>query len=179
MLKEALALERSEGKHLTLVLGLGNILLSDDAVGVRVAERLLDEYSFPPEVQVMDGGTLGLDLLAYVQDADRLVVVDALNIRDKPGTVARLVDDEVPAFLAPKISPHQMGLVDLLAASRLSGHFPDELVLWGVQPESLELGLGLSPTVAAQVESLVKHVLDELSRWDLTPTRKANEEEST
>ena len=169
----------SETTHLTLVLGLGNILLSDDAVGVRVAERLLDEYSFPPEVLVMDGGTLGLDLLGYVQDADRLVVVDALNVKAKPGTMARLVDEEVPAFLAPKISAHQMGLVDLLAAARLTGHFPHELVLWGVQPESLEVGLALTPAVAAQVESLAKHVLDELSRWGLTPTRKANEEEST
>jgi hydrogenase maturation protease len=169
----------SETKHLTLVLGLGNILLSDDAVGVRVAERLLEEYSFPPDVLVLDGGTLGLDLLAYVQDADRLVVVDALNVKAKPGTVARLADEEVPAFLAPKISPHQMGLVDLLAASRLSGHFPGELVLWGVQPESLEVGLEMSPTVAAQVDGLVQHVLDELSRWGITPTRIAKEEEPT
>jgi len=161
----------------TLVLGLGNILLSDDGVGVRVAERLIERYHFPPEVQVMDGGTLGLDLLGYVEDADRLVVVDALDVGARPGTLARLVDDEVPAFLAPKISPHQMGLADLLAASRLSGHFPDELVLWGVQPESLDVGLELSPTVAAQVESLVERVLAELNRRGIVPARKAHEEE--
>jgi hydrogenase maturation protease len=163
----------------TLVLGLGNILLSDDGVGVRVAERLIGRYNFPPEVQVMDGGTLGLDLLGYVEDADRLVVVDALNVGARPGTLARLADDEVPAFLAPKISPHQMGLVDLLAASRLLGRFPGELVLWGVQPESLDVGLDLSPTVAAQVETLVERVLAELSRWGIAPARKANEEEPT
>jgi hydrogenase maturation protease len=163
----------------TLVLGLGNILLSDDALGVRVAERLLDEYCFPPGVQVMDGGTLGLDLLGYVEDADRLVVVDGLDLGAEPGTTTRLADGQVPAFLAPKVSCHQMGLVDLLAACRLSGRFPDELVLWGVQPESLEVGLGLSPTVANQVEGLMKHVLDELSQWGITPTRKAHEEEPT
>ena len=160
----------------TLVLGLGNILLSDDGVGVRVVERLLQEYIFPHEVQVMDGGTLGLDLLHYVEDVDRLLVVDALDVKAKPGTLARLADEEVPAFLAPKISPHQMGLVDLLAASRLSGHLPAELVLWGVQPESLEVGLELSPTVAAQVDSLVERVLAELSQWGASPVRNANKE---
>jgi hydrogenase maturation protease len=163
----------------TLVLGLGNILLSDDGVGVRVAERLIERYHFPPEVQVMDGGTLGLDLLGYVEDSDRLVVVDALDVGARPGTLARLVDGEVPAFLAPKISPHQMGLADLLAASRLSGRFPDELVLWGVQPESLDVGLELSPAIAAQVGTLVERVLAELKRWGVAPSRKANEEEPT
>ena len=163
----------------TLVLGLGNILLSDDGAGVRVVERLLKEYHFPPEVQVMDGGTLGLDLLHYVADVDRLLVVDALDLKASPGTLARLADGEVPAFLAPKISPHQMGLVDLLAASRLSGHFPAKLVLWGAQPESLEVGLELSATVAAQVDSLVERVLAELSQWGISPARIANEEEPT
>jgi hydrogenase maturation protease len=72
-----------------------------------------------------------------------------------------------------------MGLADLLAASRLSGRFPDELVLWGVQPESLDVGLELSPAIAAQVESLVERVLAELNRWGIVPARKANEEEPT
>ncbi len=118
----------------TLVLGLGNILLRDEGVGVRVIERLQALYDFPPEVQVLDGGTMALDLLPYVEDSARLLVIDALEMGAAPGTIARLEGNEVPAFLSIKISPHQMGLADILAAARLRDLYPQELVLWGVQP---------------------------------------------
>jgi hydrogenase maturation protease len=161
----------------TLVLGLGNILLGDEGVGVRVVERLQERYEFPQEVQVLDGGTLALDLLPYVEDADRLLVIDALEMGAEPGTTARLEGDEVPAFLSVKISPHQMGLADLLAAARLRDSYPGELVLWGVQPGAMGVGLELSPPVAAQVEVLVDRVLAELSRWGIEPTRRVEYEE--
>jgi hydrogenase maturation protease len=160
----------------TLVLGLGNILLGDEGVGVRVVERLQELYEFPQEVQVLDGGTLALDLLPYVEDADRLLVIDALEMSAEPGTTARLEGDEVPAFLSVKISPHQMGLADLLAAARLRGLYPEELVLWGVQPGVLDVGLKLSPPVAAQVEVLVEKTLAELRQWGIGSTRKLKQE---
>jgi hydrogenase maturation protease len=163
----------------TLVLGLGNILLRDEGVGVRVVEELQGRYDFPDEVVVLDGGTLGLDLLPYVEAADRLLVIDALDLGAKPGTVARLRDEEIPAFLSPKVSPHQMGLVDLLAAAHLSGALPEELVLWGVQPEAMNVGLDLSPTITAQVETLVANVLTELEQWGIVPTRSVRQEKST
>jgi len=153
----------------TLVLGLGNVLLSDEGVGVHVVRLLRERYRFPQEVEILDGGTLGLDLLPYVEDADRLLIVDAVQIDTPPGTVVRLVGDEIPAVLSLKYSPHQMGLSDLLAVARLRGHLPAEIVLWGVQPASLEVGLDLSPAVAAQVESLVQNVLAELQRWGIRP----------
>jgi hydrogenase maturation protease len=156
----------------TLVLGLGNILLCDEGVGVRVVERLQELYEFPQGVQVLDGGTLALDLLPCVEDADRLLVVDALEMGAEPGAIARLEGDEVPAFLGVKISPHQMGLADLLAAARLRNLYPGELVLWGVQPGVMNTGLELSYPVAAQVEVLVDRVLSELSRWGIEPTRR-------
>jgi hydrogenase maturation protease len=160
----------------TLVLGLGNVLLGDEGVGVRVVERLQERYEFPQEVQVLDGGTLALDLLPYVEDADRLLVIDALEMTAKPGTVARLEGDEVPASLSVKISPHQMGLADLLAATRLRGLYPEELVLWGVQPGELKVGLELSPPVAAQVEILLEKALVELRQWGIGFTRKLEQE---
>jgi hydrogenase maturation protease len=162
----------------TLVLGLGNILLGDEGVGVRVVERLQELYHFPPEVQVLDGGTLALDLLPYVEDADRLLVIDALEMGAEPGTVARLEGDQVPAFLSVKISPHQMGLADLLAAARLRNFYPQELVLWGVQPGAMSVGLELSGPVAAQVEVLVDRVLVELSRWGIELIRRVGHEEN-
>jgi hydrogenase maturation protease len=162
----------------TLVLGLGNILLSDEGVGVRVVERLQERYAFPSEVQMLDGGTLGLDLMLYVESADRLLVVDALDTGATPGTVARLEGEEVPAFFSLKISPHQMGLADLLAAARLCDCYPEEVVLWGVQPEVMDVGLELSPAIATQVETLVDKVLAELSRWGIEPTGSVKQEET-
>jgi hydrogenase maturation protease len=160
----------------TLVLGLGNILMRDEGVGVRVVERLREDYEFAPETQVLDGGTLGLDLLPWVEDADRLLVIDAVDMGAEPGSLARLEGEEVPAFLGVKISPHQMGLADLLAAAHLRGHFPQELVLWGVQPMLIDVGLELSPQVAAQVETLMERVLAELGRWEIEWTRKLERE---
>jgi hydrogenase maturation protease len=158
-----------------LVLGLGNILLCDEGVGVRVVERLLERYDFPEDVKVLDGGTLGLDLMPYVEVADRLLVIDALDIGAEPGTIARLEGDQVPAFFSVKISPHQMGLADLLAATRLQGSYPEEVVLWGVQPAIIDVALELSPVVAAQVDALVEKAVAELCRWGIEPISKQQE----
>jgi len=155
-----------------LVLGLGNILLQDEGVGVRVIERLQTDYIFPDDVLVLDGGTLGLDLLAYIEDYSRIVIVDAVKAGKEPGTLVRLVNAEIPAFLGPKVSPHQVGLQDLLALAKLRGHFPDEVILWGVQADIFEPGLELNPPIAAQVEPLCAHVLEELARWGISVERK-------
>jgi hydrogenase maturation protease len=160
----------------TLVLGLGNILLADEGVGVRVIERLQTLYTFPEGTQVMDGGTLALDLLPYVEDTDRLLVVDAVDMRAEPGTVVRIADEEVPTFLSIKVSPHQMGLADILSAARLLGKYPEDLVLLGVQPGVIEATLQLSPPVAAQVDVLADKVLADLSRWGIEPTRRLDHE---
>ena len=157
----------------TLVLGLGNILLADEGVGVRVVERLLEQYDFPEGVRVMDGGTLGLDLLPYLEDASRLLVVDSVQARKPAGTLVRLAGDEIPIFLdVSKVSPHQEGLQDLLAVAALKGYLPDEVVFWGAQIESLGVGLELSPAVAAQVDALAGNVLAELAHWDIKPQPK-------
>lgn len=148
-----------------LVLGLGNILLSDEGLGVRVVQRLQERYRLSPEIQVMDGGTLGLDLLPYLEGVDHLLVIDALEMGEEPGTMARLVGEEVPASLSVKISPHQMGLADLLAAARLQDSYPQEITLLGMQPGSIDTGLDLSPSVEAQVDRLIDEVLMELDSW--------------
>ena len=159
----------------TLVLGLGNILLGDEGVGVRVVERLLEQYEFPEGVRVMDGGTLGLDLLPYVEETSRLLVIDAVQARKPPGTLVRMEGDEVPVFLdASKVSPHQEGLQDLLAVAVLKGYLPEEVVFVGAQIEALGVGLELSEPVAAQVDALGQMVLRELARWGVEPRKKAD-----
>jgi hydrogenase maturation protease len=161
-------LDQSPAK--TLILGVGNLLLSDEGVGLRVVEQLAATYELPEEVQTLDGGTLGLDLLYYLEGAnglpvENLLIVDAVEMGEEPGTLLRLEGDQVPSFLSIKISPHQVGIPDMLFAAKLKDLYPRNVVLWGVQPGTLETGLDLSPAVAAQVDVLVEKVVEELARW--------------
>ncbi len=157
----------TESQAKTLILGVGNLLLSDEGAGLRVVERLVTTYELPKEVQVLDGGTLGLDLLYYLEGVENLLIIDAVEMQKEPGALLRLANDEVPAFLAVKMSPHQVGVPDMLCAAKLKGIYPRNLVLWGVQPATLEVGLELSPPVAAQIDTLVQNAVDELRRWGI------------
>lgn len=148
-----------------LILGIGNFVMSDDAVGVVVVQQLKKNYSFPDNVEIMDGGTLGLDLLPKLEDVTHLIIVDAVETGMKPGACVRLGGQELPIALQTKISPHQMGLKDLLAVSELMGHVPKEMVLIGVQPASIEMEVGLTPAVEAQLETLTCNILTELDSW--------------
>jgi hydrogenase maturation protease len=145
-----------------LVLGIGNILMSDDGVGSMIVSEMSDTIPFPDEVTLLDGGTLGLDLLQHLEGVSKLVVVDAVNIGAVPGTLVRLVGDEVQFALSTKVSPHQIGFKDLLAVADLMGNKPVETVLLGVQPENLEIGIELSPSVAASYKELKEMVLKEV-----------------
>lgn len=154
-----------------LVLGLGNILLQDEGVGVRVVERLLSDYVFPDNVLVLDGGTLGLDLLPYIEDAQYVAIVDAVEMNRAPGSLVRLENGEIPAFVTQKLSPHQLGLQDMMALTKLRGHSPEQVVLWGIQGASFEVSLELTPAIAAQVQVLAENVLQELNRWGVNAVR--------
>jgi hydrogenase maturation protease len=156
----------------TLILGVGNLLMSDEGLGVHVIQQLVRDYQLPEQVQVLDGGTLGMDLLYYLEGAENLLLIDAVETGEAPGTLVRLEDDQVPAFLSIKISPHQLGVPDMLAAAKLKDVYPQRIVLWGVQPELLELGLDLSPTVAAKVEPIIESILAQLQVWGHTLTPK-------
>ena len=150
-----------------LVLGLGNTIMTDDGFGVKVVTTLSSRYHFQGPVQLLDGGTLGLDLLPYLEEIESLLIIDALDMRDEPGKIFRLEGDEVPRAFASKLSVHQMGLQDLLAVAELQGHIPRNLVVWGVQPECIEMSTELTATVAAAVEPVVDKILEELQGWGI------------
>jgi hydrogenase maturation protease len=151
----------------TLVLGVGNLLLSDAGVGIHAIRRLVERPELPEEIRVVDGGTAGLDLLHHLEGISHLIIVDATEGGQPPGTLTRLEGEEVPAHLALKMSPHQIGRPDMLFAARMQDIYPDEVVIWGVQPAATGVGLELSPTVAAQVDVPVDKVIEELARWGL------------
>jgi hydrogenase maturation protease len=159
----------------TLVLGLGNILLGDEGVGVRVVERLLEQYDLPKGVQAMDGGTRGMALLPYLEDASRLLLVNAVQAHKAPGSLLRLSRDEILRFLdEPTVSPYQDNLQNLLTVAMVKGYLPDEVAFWGVQIESPGVGLELSPSVATQVDAVVEKLLEELARWGIQLHRRAH-----
>lgn len=148
-----------------LVLGLGNILLRDEGLGVRLVQRLQARHTFPENVELLDGGTLGLDLLPYLKGVVCLILVDAVDMGTSPGTVVRWQDEDIPASLSVKMSPHQIGLADLLAAASLTGDLPKRVVLWGMQPGVIEPGLELTPEVEAAMPELEAGVLGVLRAW--------------
>jgi hydrogenase maturation protease len=148
--------------------------MSDEGVGVRVVERLATVYDLPEGVQLLDGGTLGLDLLYYLEGIENLLIVDAVETGKKPGTLLRLDGDGVPAFLSAHISPHEIGVPDMLFAAKLKDVYPRNVVLWGVQPALLDIGLELSPAVQAQVDVLVNKIVGQLEQWTYQLKRKGD-----
>ncbi len=154
-----------------LVLGIGNILWADEGFGVRCVEALNAGWEFPPQVELMDGGTQGLYLLPYVQEADCLLVFDAVDYSDPPGTLREVVGDQVPRFMGvKKMSLHQTGFQEVLMAAELTGKLPAELVLIGVQPEELEdYGGSLRDVVKAQMPAALELAFSWLARWGAIP----------
>ncbi len=151
-----------------LVLGIGNILLRDEGVGVVVARRIeaareSGDMAVPPDTRVVDGGTLGLDLLPMIEDADQVVMIDAVDLGQAPGTVSVLRDETVQAALSGHVSPHQIGVGDLVAAARLMGIMPPRFTLVGIQPGVIAIGLELTDPVAAAVDVAIELVRRELA----------------
>jgi len=141
--------------------------MGDDGSGVRAVQRLAAGYSFPPGVTLLDGGTLGLDLLPFLEGLDRLLIIDAVETGGPPGTIARLTGEMIPVAFETRLSPHQMGLRDLLAVSDLMGNRPPAMTLLGVQPETIEPGTDLSPPVESALNTLVEMALRELRGWGI------------
>lgn len=160
-----------------LVLGIGNILWADEGFGVRCVEALNAGWEFPPQVELMDGGTQGLYLLPYVQEADCLLVFDAVDYGDTPGTLREVVGDLVPRFMgAKKMSLHQTGFQEVLAAAEMTEKLPGELVLIGVQPEELEdYGGSLRDVVKAQMPAALDIAFAWLERWGASPKKRQGE----
>lgn len=153
-----------------LILGVGNILLSDEGIGVRAVEAFREHYHVPDGVDVVDGGTCGMDLLDIIAERDHVIVLDAVRLKDQPpATLIRLEDEQVPAFFRKRISPHQLGLSDVLAALKLLDREPLGLTLLGAVPESMEPGLELTPALIDCRDAMVELLVDELRILDIDP----------
>lgn len=154
-----------------VVLGIGNTILTDEAAGVRVVEALERDYALPENVLAIDGGTSGMEMIEDLSDLDFLIVVDVVKTGAAPGTVVKIDGAEIPVFFRSKLSPHQIALPDVLASLELLGSMPREIIVLGVEPISLELGMEMTTTVAERIPQLVGMVVEELTsrNYSLVP----------
>ena len=154
-----------------LVLGIGNVLWADEGFGVRAVEALHAGWVFPPEVRLMDGGTLGLGLFEDVASASHVLVFDAVDCGLPGGTLKVLRGEEVPVWGAQRISPHQNGFNDVLALAQIGGRAPDHITAIGAQPVTLDdFGGSLRPEVKARLPEAVALAVQELRAWGFAPT---------
>jgi hydrogenase maturation protease len=155
------------------VIGLGNPLMGDDGLGVIALQRLREDWSVPPEVELIDGGTWGMRLLPTIEDAESLLLIDAINLDMPPGTDIELERHEIPRVFALKVSPHQIDVAEVLALCELRDRLPERMVAIGLQPERIEFGAALSPRVEQRIDSLVANAVYQLQLWGYHCTRRA------
>jgi hydrogenase maturation protease len=153
-----------------LILGIGNILWADEGFGVRCVEAINAAYEFDANVTVLDGGTQGLYLLPYLEEARRLIVFDAVDYGKQPGEMVIARDDEVPRFMgAKKMSMHQTGFQEVIACASLADRLPESMILIGVQPEQLEdFGGSLRDIVKQQIPRAIEVALLQMRQWGIT-----------
>jgi hydrogenase maturation protease len=148
----------------TLVLGIGNVLLQDEGVGIHALHELQRRFELGDDIEVLDGGTAGVELLRYLDGRAQVVVIDAIAAGHPPGTVFRVEGEDVPRSFHRRISPHQIGLSDVLATALITDGMPAEIVMFGVEPHTMKTGLELTPVVDASLDKLIGAVVDELQR---------------
>ena len=158
-----------------IVLGVGNILLSDEGVGVRAVERLKHDYRLPAQVEVIDGGTSAMEMLDDLAGVDHLIIVDAVRSGQAPATMVRIANEDVPVFFKTKLSPHQIGLSDVLATLTLMGEPPRGITVIGIEPVALGTAMALTPQVEALLPKVVEQLAKELRQLGVTVARKVLE----
>ena len=147
------------------ILGIGNTLYTDEGLGVHALAALQEKYGMDQQVELVDGSTDGMSLLGPVEDTDYLIVIDAINAGKEGGHIIELHGNDIPAYYGIKMSIHQLGFQEVLLASKLREKYPKNIVMIGMQPTSLELGIGLSETNEAQLPELIKLVEQQVNKW--------------
>ncbi|WLR52939.1 HyaD/HybD family hydrogenase maturation endopeptidase [Bacillus tianshenii] len=147
------------------VLGIGNTLYTDEGIGVHVLpqlEKALNEFE---DIEIIEGATDGIRLLEPVEDTDLLLIIDAINAGKEPGTLIVLRDDEIPSYFGIKMSIHQLGFQEVLHAARFRERLPEQMIMFGVQPDSLDFGIGLSEAVEEQIPALISSIKTQIQQW--------------
>lgn len=156
----------------TVVIGLGNPLMTDDGAGLAALAALHEGWAFSGDVSFVDGGTWGMNLLPIVEDAGRVLLLDAVHVNARPGTVVVMEREQLPKFFALKLSPHQIDLKDVLALAELRGTLPEDTVAIGIEPDRIEMGTELSAVVQAGLSEVVERAVRRLEGWGHLATER-------
>ena len=153
------------------VLGVGNLILTDEGFGVHVINYLNEHYEFPDNVQLVDGGTLGMELTHFITGTKKLLIVDAVDGGLEPGTIYRLTGDEIKAHFRQKISAHEVGIEEVLTLLELTGRPIDEVIVLGAQPFDMDAGVDLSSDMKKILPTVVEQAVEILHGWGVDPVR--------
>ncbi|NLI92748.1 MAG: hydrogenase maturation protease [Peptococcaceae bacterium] len=148
------------------ILGIGNLVRQDEGVGIHLLQSL--EGILPDGIELLDGGTGGLALLDFVESAGKLIILDAVDAAKEPGEVIVWRQEQVPYFLAAKMSVHQVSFAEVLNLAKFRGNYPEEIAVVGIQPETLDWGTELSEPVKNSLQAAVKAVLGLLEEWGIS-----------
>ncbi len=159
--------ERNGNNRKFLILGIGNILLKDEGLGVRAIEYLRERFHIPPQVSILDGGTLGLALLSIIKEFNHIIVIDAVSSNGSPGTIYRIPANELPMVRPLMTSLHQFGVRDLLAIASLQGYNPDVVII-GMEPLDISPGLELTELIKERLPVVVDLVREELQGFGVS-----------
>ena len=154
------------------VLGLGNILLCDQGVGVHIINKLEQNYNFIPHVRIIDGGTSGIDLLHQFEDNDKIIIIDSVDFSKGPGFIQCLTDNEITTLFNTNKSPRQTGLLDIIANLKLLKKEPLQIYLIGIQPTTIETGLRLSDQIEQNINKIFEMIFTKLKEWNIETERK-------
>ncbi len=154
------------------ILGLGNILMQDEGIGVHIANLLNDKFVFTPPITIIDGGTTGADLLTYFENSKKVLIIDAVNFDKEPGHLGIIKDDDILTMLTSKISLHHLGLSDVLSMIKILDIRPEAICLVGIQPYKMELDLDVSPELKQDFERIIEEVFSILTLWNVNYRKK-------
>ena len=149
------------------VLGIGNLLMGDEGVGVHLVQTLEESYTFSPAINLIDGGTTGLDLIPYFEDCKKMIIVDAVDFQKEPGHIGTLYNEEIHYRFNTKLSLHHAGLADVLSVIKLTDIPSPDMMLIGVQPQIVEMGIKLSDVISNEMEQLLNKVIEKLEEWGI------------
>jgi len=153
--------ENSRLSDKTLILGLGNILLMDEGIGVHVVSEL-KKQKLPEDVEIIDGGTAGMDLLSFVKNVQKLIIIDAIRLKKRPGSIYCLRPYEME-FTAPQFSLHQVGVLEILSTAKKLHCLPEDTTIIGVEPKEIDWGLDLTAEVKETIPYIVNMVLEKVN----------------
>ena len=166
-------LKGEESEHI-MILGIGNLLFSDEGFGIRVIKLLEEKYKFAQNVSTVDGGVLGLNLLGFISEADHLIVVDAMKNGGEPGSLYRIEGEAIPERIRAKNSLHQVDFLEALTLCQAFDKVP-EVVILGVEPEDIEtLSVELTAATGEKIDEMIGMILAELDRLGVSYYRRGD-----